>query len=166
MKKTCALFLLGALCACSGDKAREAAPGVSLLENFRMAESAAGGRRWSLEAASGRLDEKKGLIAFVSPKIKFYTDGKVTSELTARTGLLHMKDKAAELTEDVRIDAVAEGMNLRTARLFYSSARGKVWTDDPVTILRGRTVIKGRGFTANPDLSEIEIRHQETRMSR
>ncbi|OGR62946.1 MAG: LPS export ABC transporter periplasmic protein LptC [Elusimicrobia bacterium GWB2_63_22] len=165
MKQPLALLLLAALAACSAEKSREAAAGVSLLENFSMAESLAGSSRWRLDSALGRLDEKKGVIAFESPKIKFYEGGRVTSEITALSGVLQMKDNSAELTDDVVIDAKRDGMQLKTTKLYYSSARGKVWTEEPVTIYKGRTVIKGRGFTANPDLSEIEIQRQETRLS-
>ena len=165
MKHALPLLLLAALAACSGKDSRAAAAGESLIENFSMAESAAGTSRWSLDSTLGRLDEKKGVIAFEGPRIKFYDLGRVTSEITALHGVLQMKDKSAELTDEVTVHAKRDGMQLKTTRLYYSSARGKIWTDDPVTIYKGRTVIKGRGFTANPDLSEIEIQRQETRLS-
>ena len=165
MKKTAPLVLLLALAACSDADIREAAPGVSLLKNFTMAEADAGVFNWRLEAETGRLDEKKGLITFSAPRIKFYDQDKVSSEITSRAGLLRMEEKAAELTDQVEVDAKKDGMRLKTTRLYYSSARAKIWTGEPVTIYKGRTVISGRGFTANPDLSEIEIQHQETRLS-
>lgn len=164
MRKLLPLLLFG-LAACGGREQREALPGVSLLENFSMAESAAGDPRWSLDAEKGRLDEARGVITFTSPRVKFYDKGKVTSEITSRAGSLKMNDKAATLTDEVEVNAVRDGMRLSTSRLYYSSARAKIWTEEPVTIHKDRTVIKGRGFTANPDLSEIEIRRQETRLS-
>lgn len=165
MRKFLFLLLPAALAACSGGKSSGAAPGVSLLENFSMAESAGNSRRWTLDSALGRLDEKKGTIAFDGPRIKFFDKGRVSSEISARGGTLEMRRKEAELTDDVQVTARRDGMTLKTTKLYYSSARGKIWTEEPVTILKGRTVIKGRGFTANPDLSEIEIQHQETRLS-
>lgn len=165
MNRALPLLLLAALAACSGEAARGAAAGVSLLENFSMAESASGASRWSLDSALGRLDEKKGVITFENPRIRFFEGGRIASEIAARSGVLQMKDKAAELSDEVVVDARHDGMKLRTTRLYYSSARGKIWTEEPVTIFKGRTIIKGRGFTANPDLSEIEIHHQETRLS-
>ncbi|MEK7722462.1 MAG: LPS export ABC transporter periplasmic protein LptC [Elusimicrobiota bacterium] len=163
MKKLASLLLL-ALAACSDADIREAAPGVSLLKNFSMAETAAGAFTWRLDAATGRLDEKKGVITFTAPRIKFYDQDKVSSEITARAGLLRTREKTAELSEEVEVDAKKDGMRLSTTKLYYSSARAKIWTGEPVTIYKGRTVIKGRGFTANPDLSEIEIQRQETRL--
>ncbi len=164
MKKLFPLLIL-AFAACSKAGSREAAPGVSLLRNFSMAETASGVSDWRLDAETGRLDEKKGVITFTAPRIKFYDQDKVSSEITARSGLLQMQDKTAELTDEVEVDARKDGMRLQTTKLYYSSARAKIWTGEPVTIYKGRTVIKGRGFTANPDLSEIEIQHQETRLA-
>ena len=164
MKKLLPLLLL-ALAACSDEGPREAAAGVSLLKSFSMAEAAAGAFTWRLDAETGRLDEKKGVIIFTAPRIKFFTKDLVSSEITSRSGLLRMQEKSAELTDEVEVNSKTDGMRLQTTKLYYSSARAKIWTEEPVTIYKGRTVIRGRGFTANPDLSEIEIRHQETRLA-
>ena len=157
-------MLLCALAACTGEKAREAAPGVSLLKDFSISETDASLSRWRLDSVNARMDEKRGLINFELPRVKFYDDDQVSSEITSRTGFLQMREKEAQLNDDVVVNARKDGMVLKTTKLFYSSARGKIWTEEPVTIYKERTVIKGRGFTANPDLSEIEIEHQETRM--
>lgn len=158
--------MLAALSACSGKEAREASPGISIIRGLSVSETDAACRKWALDSETARMDEKKGLIYFTSPHIKFYDNDAVSSEVTSKNGFLQMKEKAAELTGDVRVNSRTDGMRLETTRLFYSSARAKIWTEEPVTIYKERTVIKGRGFTANPDLSEIEIEHQETRMSR
>lgn len=157
-----ALLVLG-LAACSPEQAREAAPGVSLLKDFSISETDVSQSRWRLDSESARMDEKRGLIRFSLPRVKFYDNDRVSSEITSRTGFLQMHEKAAQLNDDVVVNARKDGMILKTSKLFYSSARGKIWTEEPVTIYKQRTVIKGRGFTANPDLSEIEIEHQETR---
>ena len=164
MKKLFPLLFL-AFAACARTDSRETAPGVSLLKNFSMAETVSGASHWRLDAETGRLDEKKGVITFTAPRVKFYDRDMVSSEITARSGFLEMREKTAELTDEVEVDAKKDGMRLQTSKLYYSSARAKLWTEEPVTIHKGRTVIKGRGFTANPDLSEIEIQNQETRLA-
>jgi LPS export ABC transporter protein LptC len=159
------LLLLPLLAACGAADTREALPGVSLLENFSMSEADPAGPRWRLDAKKGRLDEKNGLITFTSPRIRFYDAGKVSSEINSRAGSLKMTEKSAVLSDEVVIKAIKDDMRLATTKLYYSSARGKIWTEEPVTIYKGRTIITGRGFTANPDLSEIEIQRQETRLA-
>jgi LPS export ABC transporter protein LptC len=162
LRKLAPLLLL-ALAACSDPDLRETAPGVSLLKNLSIAEVAAGASNWRLDADTGRLDEKRGVIIFSAPRIKIYDKDSVSSVITSRTGSLQMQEKSAVLTDNVEVDAKKDGMLLKTTKLYYSSSRAKIWTGEPVTIYKGRTVIKVRGFTANPDLSEIEIEHQETR---
>lgn len=164
MKYFLAAAMLAALAACSGKEAREASPGISLLKGLSVSETDAAGRKWALDSSAARMDEKKGLMYFTSPLIKVYQNDALSSEITSRNGFLQMKEKEAQLTGDVRVNSKKDGMRLETTRLFYSSARGKIWTEEPVTIYQDRSIIKGRGFAANPDLSEIEIRHQETRM--
>ena len=112
------------------------------------------------------MEEKNGLIYFTAPDVKFYDGNVLSSEITSLKGELKMREKEAELTGSVHVDARKDGMKLETSRLFFSSARNKIWTGEPVTIYKERTIIKGRGFTANPDLSEIEILHQETRLNK
>ena len=73
--------------------------------------------------------------------------------------------KDAELVKNVLVVSKIEPMTLETTKLFFSSGKNKIWTDEEVTILRGKNVIRGRGFTANPDLSEIEITRQETKVN-
>lgn len=158
------LLLLAALAACSGKEQGVAAPGVSLVKNFSVAESDAVSSHWRLDAESAVLLDKEGLMRFIAPHIKFYDGDAVSSEITSKFGLMRTREKAAELTGDVAVNSRKDGMRLMTTKLYYSSARGKIWTEEPVTIYKDRTVIKGRGFTANPDMSEIEIEHQETRM--
>lgn len=164
MRTAGALLLLAALAACSGKEQGVAAPGVSLVKDFSIAESDAVSSHWRLNAESAVLLDKEGLMRFIAPRIKFYDGNAISSEINSKFGLMRTKVKAAELTGNVEVNSRKDGMRLKTTKLFYSSARGKIWTDEPVTIYKDRTVIKGRGFTANPDMSEIEIEHQETRM--
>jgi len=165
LKRLTFLPLAAALCACAQPSDTLQADRASLIENLSIAETGSGAARWSLKAASARMDEKKGRIFFTAPAVKFFDGNKLSSEITSLQGEMFMYKKEAELTGDVRVNAVKDGMRLATARLFYSSARNKIWTPEPVIIHKGKTKITGRGFTANPDLSEIEITQQETRMA-
>lgn len=165
MRTAGTVLLLAALAACSGKAQGVAAPGVSLVKDFSIAESDAVSSHWHLDAESAVLLEKEGLMRFIAPRLKFYDGDSVSSEITSKFGLTRTRGKAAELTGDVVVNSLKDGMRLETTKLYYSSARGKIWTDEPVTIYKDRTIIKGRGFTANPDMSEIEIEHQETRMT-
>ena len=168
MKRLRALVapLAAALCACSAPKAPDAAPGTSLIENFSMAGVNATPSRWRLKALTARMEEKRGLMFFTAPDVKFYDGNALSSEITSLNGKLLMREKDAELTGSVHVDSRKDGMTMDTTVLYFSTARNKIWTKEPVLIHRGRTIITGRDFTANPDLSEIEIRHQETHINK
>jgi len=159
------LPVAAALCACARPEAPLPVQGTSLIENLAVAEAGAGAARWRLKARTSVMDEKKGKIYFTDPVVKFYDAEKISSEVTSLKGEVFMHKKEAELTGDVKVNSLKDDMRLATSRLFYSSARDKIWTPERVTIYQGKTVITGRGFTANPDLSEIEITHQETRLA-
>lgn len=163
--RRCLFPLLAALCACSQPAGPLPAEGTSLIGNLYMSEANSGNARWRLKAQNALMEEKKGKIYFTTPAVKFYDGNSVSSVITSLRGEMLMREKEAELIGEVHVNALKDGMRLATTRLFYSSARNKIWTPEPVTIYKGDTIITGRGFTANPDLSEIEIAHQETRMA-
>ncbi len=118
--------------------------------------------QWTLVSKTARFEEGETRIYFYSPKMDLFKDNKLTSKLKSETGFLNMIKKDAQLEKNVRVESNTDGMLLLTTRLFFSSEKNKIWTDDAVTIFKGNTVTQGRGFTANPDLSEIAITQQET----
>lgn len=117
---------------------------------------------WSLDSLTARLEKGETLIYFEHPFIKFFDNDRVSSQLKADTGFLDMIEKNAELVTNVRVVSKTEAMTLETSKLFFSSAKNKIWTEEDVVIHKGGSVTRGHGFTANPDLSEIEITRQET----
>jgi LPS export ABC transporter protein LptC len=136
--------------------------GASLLTGVNVSEIRGNRFRWKLESAAARFEDGETRLYFDNPKMFFFTDDKPSSELNAETGFINMAGEEAQLERSVLVKSKTDGMTLLTSRLFFSSKKNKIWTDDPVTILKGNTVTHGRGFTANPDLSEIEITRQET----
>jgi len=118
--------------------------------------------RWTMRSNTARFEDGETKIYFDDPKMSFYDNSKPSSDLNAETGFLNMAKKDGQLEKNVKVVSRTDGMILLTTRLFFSSEKDKIWTDDPVTILKGDTVTRGHGFRANPDLSQIEIIRQET----
>ncbi len=158
-----AILLLGALAACSRNgPAADFPSGAGLITGLRVTERETSDPRWSLESRAATLDEKSGVLDFASPRITFFEAGGTASVITSGEGKLDMATQDARLEKGVRVDSRSEGMTLVTETLRFSSAENKILTEDEVLITRGRTRIKGRGFRANPDLSRIELKKQET----
>jgi len=158
-----AALLAVAMAACSGKGPSADFPtGAGLITGLRVTERETSDPKWSLESQAARLDEKSGILGFASPRITFFETGATASVITAGQGELDMATQDALLEQGVRVDSKAEGMTLATETLRFSSSENKILTEDEVLITRGRTRIKGRGFRANPDLSRIELKQQET----
>jgi LPS export ABC transporter protein LptC len=136
--------------------------GASLMTGVRFSQVDDNQLKWTLASKTARFEDGETRIYFDHPKMDMFENNRLTSRLNAETGFLNMTKKDAQLEKAVRVDSETDGMTLLTARLFFSSEKNKIWTDDPVTILKGKTVTHGLGFTANPDLSEIVITRQET----
>ena len=136
--------------------------GASLLTGVKVSEVNDNQLKWTLVSKTARFEDGETRIYFDNPKMDLFENNRLTSKLNAETGFLNMTRKDAQLEHNVRVESKTDGMILTTTRLFFSSAKDKIWTDDPVTILKGDTITQGRGFTANPDLSEIVITQQKT----
>jgi len=160
------LVLFPVLAACSGGPAGPGAAavgeGASLLTGVKFSQVNDNQLKWTLVSNTARFEDGETKIYFDNPKMDLFEDNKLTSKLKAETGFLNMLKKDAQLERTVRVESETDGMVMLTTRLFFSSEKNKIWTDDPVTIYKGDTVTQGRGFTANPDLSEIAITQQET----
>ncbi|MBU2572547.1 MAG: LPS export ABC transporter periplasmic protein LptC [Elusimicrobia bacterium] len=159
-----ACLLIAAGCSGKG-KSGAAAKGAGLFTGLRVSQIEANISNWTLDSKAARLEERETRMYFEGPSIKFFKKNEVSSELKADTGFLDLVKKDAGLVKNVLVVSKAEQMTLETDKLFFSSEKNKIWTDEEVKILKGRNVIHGRGFTANPDLSEIEITRQETRVN-
>lgn len=156
------LSLAFSACSESHDGAEQVREGASLMTGVQVSQVNDNYLQWTLAAGTARFEDGDTKIYFDGPKMDLFKNDNLTSRLNADNGFLDMTKKDAQLEKNVRVEAKADGMILTTTRLFFSSDKNKIWTDDPVTILKGNTVTKGRGFTANPDLSRIAIKHQET----
>ena len=158
------ILLLLAFCACSGEESPGIQRGVSVFTGFSVSGTDAHAAKWRLDTPKATMEDLDSRMFFVEPVMRFYENGAITTVIKAQAGQFEPARKSAVLSTNVEVDAKKDGMLLRTDKLYYSPKKGKIWTDEKVTLLRGKTVVTGKGFTANPDLSEIEIEHQETRL--
>jgi len=153
------------LSACSPPERPSAAGGESVVKDLVVSESVLGRPDWLLKAKTATIKEKEKRMLFTSPELVMYNESASTaSVITADTGELETEKKAGELSGAVQVNSAEEGMILTTDKLYYSSKKGKIWTDEPIIVHKDKAVITGKGFTSNLDLTEIEINKQETRM--
>jgi lipopolysaccharide export system protein LptC len=85
--------------------------------------------------------------------------------ITASRGRFDIEQKSATLEGDVVAQSETDHKRLETQLLHYSLPRALIWTDEAVKITQDGTIVRGRGFEAKPDMSEITVRQQETQIS-
>lgn len=88
----------------------------------------------------------------------FDPDGGQGSVLTARQGLIKPRKNRMEVRDHVVFTNV-RGERLETEHLVWSQDSDRVWTDQPVKIIRAQDILYGQGLDANEDFSRYTIRH-------
>ena len=92
--------------------------------------------------------------------VDFYDQtGKHTSTLRADSALVREKVRLMEGFGRVRI-VTDDGRTLEAPHLAWDDAKRLITTDSLVTITRGEDVMKGYGFTSDPELTHIRLRSQ------
>lgn len=92
--------------------------------------------------------------------VDFYNRlGKYTSTLIADSALVREKARLLEGFGNVRI-VTDDGRTLDSPHLAWNDANRVITTDSLVTITRGEDVMKGYGFTSDPELTRISLRRQ------
>jgi LPS export ABC transporter protein LptC len=112
-----------------------------------------GSRAWILDAAEARIFESRDEVDARTIHIDFYNkDGEVSSVLTADRGVIERRTNDMRALGNVVVRN-SEGHELSTEELWYSTKRNKIFTDQFVTVVRGRDVLTGYGLESDPDLA-------------
>jgi LPS export ABC transporter protein LptC len=110
-------------------------------------------------------------IQFMNPskeKVRLSKDGlKEAKKVQTKSALLSApKGEVATDTHDLSAWGGVhvrsqDGTELFTERLSFSSERQKIYSDSPVRIVRGDSIVIGEGLESSPDLSTVKIfRHK------
>ena len=129
-----------------------------------MNQTQSGRLSWTLKARTALLRDDAQTATMVAPQIDFYKDNKISSQVTAITGLLHTDTHAVRLSSAVVVTSLEDGTILKTEELDYSPQNKKFMTEKDVRLTRPGGVLQGRGLEANEDLSEIRIFNQRSRL--
>lgn len=160
-----ALAALAAAAACRRAPAPPAEERQQIIEGLSLSQTAAGAPAWTLRAARAFLHEDEHRADLEAPTMEFYKNGKAASLVSARVGAVDTESHDVRLSSSVVLDSFDDRSHLTTAELLYSSASGLLTTEKPVTIRRPDGVVRGRGLSAKPDLSEVRIFDQRSVLS-
>ncbi len=129
-----------------------------------ISENSGNTYKWKAMANAAILNESTGIMDFFSPRIEFYENGRPVSRVTAKNAKIDLNTRDTVMNGNVVVNSKKEGALLKTEKLSYLSESNKIHTTERVTIYRKDAVIKGDELTANPDLSNVEIKNQETQI--
>ncbi len=154
--------LAALLAACGGTPPAPpdaAAPPDQVIREFRMDTYARGSLAWSLTAPAARVFDGPQRADLERPEVRFFADQRPGSVVTAAHG--EMNTRTRDMTAGGGVVIVStEGARLETPWMRYDSQKDLLFSTAAVVIARGRSVVRGVGWSARPDFSEMEVRRQ------
>lgn len=161
-KAKLALALL--LAGCTSPAGGPALAPSQEAKGFDLTRSLKGEVEWKLQSPRAIFQEKDSSAKLDSPKIVLYKKGRPQTEARADTGVIDLGTYDTVLSGVVNVSNRAERIQLKTDLLEYVAKAKEFRTERPVEIRRPEGVMRGRGLTANQDLTEIHVRNQVTRI--
>ncbi|MFI5362261.1 MAG: LPS export ABC transporter periplasmic protein LptC [Elusimicrobiota bacterium] len=158
-----ALALTAAACAPAAEPPR--ADRRQTIVDLTLNQSERGRPGWTLRSRLAQLREEQNNATLESPIMDFYTDGKISSRVTAINGEIATDTHDVHLSSAVVLTSYEDHSVLTTDRMVYSSKAKRFRTDSDVVVRRPEGVAYGRGMEATPDLSEIHIYQQHSILS-
>jgi LPS export ABC transporter protein LptC len=158
------LLFLVAACALLGAcrKAPVApAPGAAekpglLFRGFSARASHGGRTIWEARAVSARVYDQDQRAVASDVAITYFVDGRPVSRGWARSARMDLKDYDLEAEGDVRLEG-SNGVKLYTSRLNWDNSLQRADSSARVRVVRGSTVLTGRGFSADRELRDVRI---------
>jgi LPS export ABC transporter protein LptC len=138
------------------DKAQE--PNL-MFEGFRMVSTRGHDREWDFTARACQIFERDNMARAQDIKIVYWRNNKPASTLTARRGFIRTDTHDTRAEQNVVMVSQA-GAVLRTERLHWDNQKGRIYTDLPVIVERGTSVMTGVGLEADSELKHVEILSQ------
>lgn len=127
-----------------------------MFEGFHMVSTRGRVREWDFFARAAQIFEKNNMARAQDIKIVYWRNGKPVSTLTAHRGFVRTDTRDTRAEKDV-VMVSSEGVVLHTELLHWDNQKGKLYTDLPVTIERGNTVMTGVGMRADQELKHVEV---------
>ena len=158
------LVVAAALAAGCARGALEIPEGTQRMLRVRMLQTESGRAAWELEADQADIQEASEEVRLERPVFRIHQKDRDTTRIQARTGRFRTDSHDIAFEGRVIAASLRDATTLYTEALAYSMKDGRIWTDDPVRIVRPDGTVRGRGFTAKPDMSEMTILKQEARI--
>ncbi|MEA1964315.1 MAG: LPS export ABC transporter periplasmic protein LptC [Candidatus Aerophobetes bacterium] len=122
--------------------------------------STEGEKIWQLKADSAKQFTEKTILNKVG--IEFLNNGQLASRGEADIAIMDSSTSNVSLKENIKLISYVDKTELSTSELKWIVSEKKVYTKEKVVLRRGDFVMEGKGLTANPDLTRVEIKEATT----
>jgi len=126
------------------------------IASFTLRQSENGELSWELVAELAYIWDSENLTVADTPHVDFYENGVHQATLTATEGTVNMLTNDMQARGGVVVVA-DDGARLSTEVLNWDSRRERLFTEQPVVLVKGGTTINGQGFESDPDLTDWRI---------
>ncbi len=128
-----------------------------VLENFTLRTTGASGLLWVLQAAEGTSYAPGEPTELRLMTVRFYDGGGVVrSVLTSRRGEIDESTRTL-FAQDSVVVVTPDGERLETESLRWDPRAERITTDAYFRLTKGRDVLTGTGFSADPDLRRYSV---------
>ena len=154
------------LAACSGGGSADTFTGpTQKAREVIISQSEMGEGNWLLTAKEAEFfQENEQHIVMHRPHLIFKAGGADDSSIRAHLGRYDMDEGLITLTGRIKGANKTQGITFETEKLYYDAETRLVWTDTPVTMIRGGVKVQGQGMKADSGFSEVEIFKQKTKL--
>ena len=137
------------------DEEKEEIPLLSVKGVSLVGWNEDGEKSWKVEADSGVQFSDR----MVLKEVRFYLldKGEFVSRGEAREAIIDGNSDLF-LKEDIVLVSYLNGTQLFTSEMKWIASERKLETGEKVVIKRENIIVEGLGLTANPDLSQVEIK--------
>ena len=154
------MILAAALtCACRDAEEELPPPAKNLptqvIDNFTLTETDAEYVAWRMKADRADIYDYANEARVFVVHVDFYEEGVYSSTLTAREGTVDLLRHSMTARGDVVLVSRKDGAILKTEELSWDADGHRIYSDYYCTLERGRSVIRGQGFTATPGLESF-----------
>jgi LPS export ABC transporter protein LptC len=133
------------------------------MDHFTLQDLRNGQKAMKLDAIQARLFETENYAEVEQPLVVFYQAGAESSTMKAPKGKVNLLTHEMEAWGGVTL-VTSDSATLTTERMRYDPKVRKVFSNDPVHLVRSDSVTDGQGLESDPELRVVKIKRQTVQL--
>ena len=125
------------------------------LADLELRSSDMGKVQWVFRAKAAFLFQEKRSVEAKTVYIEFFKARKKVATLTSDEATVDTDTHDTFSRGNVVLHSLSTGERLESETLQWKASQERIMTQSPVTVTRGKNVIRAQGLEADPELGEI-----------